>query len=218
MFLKTGELKKIMKSSLKTCGLTVGNVNGYYLIFSDIWGAAVETIRASNKLKAAIMEMVGDLPEPGECCCYTVGTDKELVCQTVWPHPEPYEEWKAAKDFATATPVKLMLWPHTYMIFQSKKDLKFLLAKESLTNAVISASELELEMESMPGRPSLMGNVLYFKNETTIWWVYTEPAESRVKDVLFPHLSGIDFFDTDWKVSPERVEEAEEETEEKLPY
>ncbi|MFR1059249.1 MAG: hypothetical protein ACLSEY_01745 [Enterocloster sp.] len=39
MFLKIGELKKAMKSALKTGGLTVGNYRGHYLVCTDWWGA-----------------------------------------------------------------------------------------------------------------------------------------------------------------------------------
>ena len=72
------------------------------------------------------------------------------------------------------------------------------MAKRALTDAVISASELEDMGEGMPGKPSILGNTLYFKNETTIWWVGMESAGSKVREVLFPRLSGVDFFEDDW--------------------
>lgn len=59
MFLKTGELKKIMKAGLKQGGLTVANANERYLVHSGCWGACVEHPYASNKFKAAIMELIG---------------------------------------------------------------------------------------------------------------------------------------------------------------
>lgn len=199
MFLKTGEMKKIMKSSLKKSGLTAGNVDGHYLVYSDCWGVHVEHAYATNKFKAAIMELIGDLPEQHECYRYTIEPDKELKQERVFDYPDPYELWKEAKEPGAATPVYLAAWPHEYAVYQRRSDLKFIAAKRSLTTAVISPGELDQSSESMPGRPCILnGNVLYYKNESTIYWVHTESPGHRVLEVLFPHLKGISFFKDDW--------------------
>ncbi|WP_368271971.1 hypothetical protein [Enterocloster lavalensis] len=224
MFLKTGELKKIMKASLKKHGLIVGNVDDHYLVYSDCWGAYVEHPYASNKFKAAIMELIGDLPEPGECYHYTIGADKELVQEAVIDYPDPYEDWKRAKDFAAITPMFLMAWPHEYLVFQRHSDLAFLTAERKLSCDVISASELDHTAEGMPGRPSMLYSVLYFKNETTIYWVHTESPGTKAREVLFPHMNGISFFEDDWIAENVNQEEEEltdleeEAAEEPLPY
>lgn len=224
MFLKTGELKKIMKASLKKHGLIVGNVDDHYLVYSDCWGAYVEHPYASNKFKAAIMELIGDLPELGECYHYTVGADKELVQETVLEYPDPFKNWKMAKDFAAITPMFLMAWPHEYLVFQRHSDLAFLAAQRNLSCDVISASELDHTAEGMPGRPSVLNSVLYFKNETTIYWVHTESAGTKAREVLFPHMEGISFFEDDWnaknagQIDEEPTDQEEEVAEEPLPY
>lgn len=227
MFLKTGEVKKIMKSSLKKYGLIVGNVDGHYLVYSDNWGIYVEHPYATNKFKAAIMELIGDLPEPYECYIYTIGSDKELVQESVLDYPDPYEKWKKAKNFAVITPLLLYSWPHEYIVCQDRKRLQFLIADRALTMAAISPSELDTSSESMPDRPSLLdGCVLYFKNESTIYWVHTESAGTRAREVLFPHLRGINFFEDDWmeKETPEQglaeggAGETGDDADEQLPY
>lgn len=199
MFLKTGEMKKIMKSSLKKYGLAVGNVDGHYLVYSDNWGVYVEHAFATNKFKAAIMELIGDLPEPYECYHYTVGDDKEIRQQGIVDYPDPYGQWKAAKDFGAPAPMYLFAWPHEYMVYQRKSDLGFIIAPRELTAAAISPSELDTTCEHMPERPSILnGSVLYYKNESTIYWVHTESPGARALEVLFPHLKGISFFESDW--------------------
>ncbi len=200
MFCKTGELKKIMKASLKRCGLFVCNVNNHYLVYADNWGIYVNHVFASNKFKAAIMELIGDIPEPGECYHYTIDEDKELVSQMVMDVVEPYKSWMQAKDYGVITPMSLEAWPHEYIVIQRKSDYQFITARRDLTSNVISAKELETDSEHMPGRPSILdGKVLYFKNESTIYWVHTEPCGHKTKEVLFPLLDGINFFDSDWK-------------------
>ena len=209
MFCKTGELKKIMKSSLKRCGLFVCNVNDHYLVYADDWGIYVNHALASNKFKAAIMELIGDLPDPGVCYHYTIDADKELVPQIVMDVVEPYKSWMQAKDHGVITPISLSAWPHEYIVVQRKSDYQFITARRDLTLDVISAKELETDSEHMPDRPSILdGKILYFKNESTIYWVHTEPCGRKAGEVLFPHLDGISFFESDWmREAPEELED-----------
>ena len=201
MFLKTGEMKKIMKASLKRHGLIVGNIDEHYLVYSDCWGVYVEHAFATNKFKAAIMELIGDLPDPYECYNYTYGNDKELQQESVLDYPDPYVNWMMAKDYAVAAPMYLHAWTHEYMVYQRKSDLEFITPKRSLTEAVISPSELDYATEQMPKRPSVLdGTVLYYKNESTIYWVHTESPGRKALEVLFPHLCGINFFEDDWRL------------------
>lgn len=220
MFLKTGEMKRIMKSSLKKHGLIVGNIDEHYLVYSDCWGVYVEHAFATNKFKAAIIELIGDLPDPGECYLYTIDSDKEIVAQMETGYPDPYELWKEARDVGIATPMSLNAWPHEYVVFQRKRDLEFVVALRDLTTGVISASELDTACEHMPDRPSILnGAVLYFKNESTIYWVHTESPGARAREVLFPCMKNIDFFESDWTRKEVRnVAEREADDRAPLPY
>lgn len=216
MFLKTGELKKAMKSALKSRGLTIGNINGSYLIYCDRWGVSVGAIYASNKFKAAIMELIGDIPEEWECYRYSISSEKELDQERVFDYPDPYENWKAARDYAVMTPLSLSIWPHDYVVCQKKSDKEFLTVDNVLVKSMISPGELDTFVESMPGRPSILGSgILYFKNETTIYWVRTESCGEKTKNILFPCLGRMDFFEDDWILKEEkRQEKCEEEAEE----
>jgi len=229
MFLKTAELKKIMKAGLKRQGLIVGTVEGHYLVYTDSWGVYLGVEYASNKFKAAIMEIIGDIPEAWECYRYTINSEKDIQQEKVFDYPDPYENWKRAKDFAVIAPIFFHAWPHEYIVCQRKSDLKFVVADRALTNSVFSRNELETTVETMPERPSILDGVLYFKNETTIYWVHTESPGSKALEVLFPHLKGISFFEDDWrqKEALEDVEDVEEDNadvedgaaeEEQLPY
>ncbi len=219
MFTKSGELKKIMKASLKSCGLIVGNIQEHYLVCSDRWGLYVEQAFATNKFKAAIMELIGDLPERGECYRYTVETKKEIRIEPVTDWLDPYGEWKRAKGYAMHTPLILFAFPREYILCQMD-DLSFLAVRRDLTSAVISASELDEKTEHMPGRPSILGSsVLYYKNETMIYWVEADPVGEKVEEVIFPHLEGISFFERDWLAKKEIEEtDGKEAANEPLPY
>lgn len=226
MFLKTAELKKIMKAGLKRQGLIVGTINGHYLVYTDRWGVYLGVEYASNKFKAAIMEIIGDIPEDGECYLYTINSEKDIQQETVMDYPDPYENWKMAKDFAVIAPVFFQAWPHEYIVCQRKSDLKFVVADRALTDSVFSRSELETTVETMPERPSIRYGVLYFKNETTIYWVHTESPGRKALEVLFPHLQTISFFEDDWRLKEESASVADDDIEaegdaaeeERLPY
>lgn len=92
----------------------------------------------------------------------------------------------------------LFAWPHEYIVCQKHSDLKFVVADRSLSDRVISRSELDTTVEAMPARPSFLSGVLYWKNETTIYWVHTESPGNKALEVLFPRLNGISFFEDDW--------------------
>ena len=71
MFLKINEFKKAMKSALKTSGgLIIGNVKGHFLVHTSLWGVWVESVYATSKFKAAIVELIGDMPEEETCYRY----------------------------------------------------------------------------------------------------------------------------------------------------
>lgn len=210
-----------MKSALKSGGLTIGNMSGEYLVYCARWGVCIGSIYASNKFKAAIMELIGDLPEEGECYRYSLSPEKEIEQERVFNIPVPFEDWKAAKDTAAATPLCLTAWPHEYMVFQRRSDRGFLAADRSLTGKVISPAELDASVESMPGRPSVLGGtVLYYKNDTAIYWVHGESCGERAETVLFPRLEGIDFFESSWirREGLETNKQADGDMGEPLPY
>lgn len=166
------------------------------------------------------MELVGDLPEQGECYRYAI-KNKIPEQETVMDYPNPYRLWMEAKDPAVITPMGLMAWSHTYTVVQRKSDLAFLTVKNALVGNIISESELEKD-ESIPGRPNLLGATLYFKNESGIWWAATETAGHKVEEALFPQMEGLDFFEDSWLVKKEEAGKETEETgeadEEPLPY
>jgi hypothetical protein len=217
MFLKTGELKKNMKAALKSGGLYVGNMNGRYLVHASTWGLSTEILYASNKFKAALMELIGDIPEPGEYYKYSQ-QDGGVVQDSQSDYPDVYELWKEAKDYATYVPLNYCVWPHTFIVIQIHSDLSYKVADKNMTADVISSKELDTTVESMPGRPNYNYGILYWKNDTTIYWVHTTEAGEKAKDILFPSMGKLDFFQTDWRLREDNEPDQEADFEEELPY
>lgn len=197
MFLKTAELKKMMKSALKSAGLFVGNIRGNYLVYGITWGLSTDAEYASNKFKAALTELIGDIPEPGECYRYYM-QEKQVAQDTCVDYPDVHEAWKAAKDYAVGTPLNFVSWPHEFNVYQIHSNGKYVIVPRSQVSDVISMKELDNTVEAMPGRPSYLPCTLYWKNDTTIYWVATVETGERARNALFPALSGLDFFREDW--------------------
>lgn len=231
MFLKTGEFKKLMKNSLKRQQLKIGlmesEMGDYYLVCSDFWGLMVDEDGATNKFKAAIMELVGEIPERGRCCAYEINPDTGITYMNTFDFPNPYQEWKGAKDSAKETPLILSVWPHEYRVYQRESDKGYLAVSRAWTDHMLSPKELT-DTESMPGHPSLRRigidmDILYFKNQTTIYWVCSVNPGEKSREVLFPRLRELDFSEEDWiwKDRKERgageAEDSEPE-EDSLPY
>lgn len=197
MFLKTAELKKMMKSALKSAWLYVGNIAGNYLVYGITWGLSTDAEYASNKFKAALTELIGDIPEPGECYRYYM-QEKQVAQDTCVDYPDVHEAWKAAKDYAVGTPLNFVSWPHEFNVYQIHSNGKYVIVPRSQVSDVISMKELDNTVEAMPGRPSYLPCTLYWKNATTIYWVATVETGERARNALFPALSGLDFFREDW--------------------
>lgn len=66
MFIKTSIFKRILKDAWKGAGLTVGKKEEMYFIQGAYWILFVYEKDFTSKNKAAVIELVGDLPEEGE--------------------------------------------------------------------------------------------------------------------------------------------------------
>ena len=73
MFINLIEFKKLLKNAYKGGGLIVGRLEEDMVLTngSGTWGVQVEAECVPNKLKGALVELIGDLPEYGEVCRYS---------------------------------------------------------------------------------------------------------------------------------------------------
>ena len=220
MFLKISEFKKAMKSALKTSsGLVIGNVKGHFLVHASLWGVWVESIYATSKFKAAIVELIGDMPEEETCYRYHL-EEKTLKMEYQASYEDPYDKWKEAKDFACEIPLVFYSSPHELAVYQINSDRSYVTVLQSYAAGMMSPAELEAGMERMPGRPSVSpaGSTLYFKSDTMIYWTSIIKVSKKAEDTIFRYLRGLDFFEKDWLPKEEEQETGEDEAAEALPY
>ena len=99
MFIKTTVFKRLLKQAYKRDLLQVGhedNTNLYYII-GGYWAIMVEKRFFTNAAKAALVELIGDLPEDESIKIYSDGTRQQLIDDSTWfalalQEPEKYLE------------------------------------------------------------------------------------------------------------------------------
>ncbi len=99
MFIKTTVFKRLLKQAYKRDALQVGhedNTNIYYIV-GGYWAVMVEAKFFTNSAKAALVELIGDLPKNESVRIYSDGTRQQLIDDSTWfalalQEPEKYLE------------------------------------------------------------------------------------------------------------------------------
>ena len=192
MFINITEFKKLLKAAYKGSGLIVGNLDGGLIVtnVAGLWGVRVDCDFLPNKLKAALIELIGDLPEDGEVCSYQtdcVQTEADLG------RFDYLGRWKQAKDYAVQTPFILTTKWNEFVMMQVHSSME-LRPIARLYVDLISTKDLDHQNESMPGNPSYARGTLYWKNGTMIYWAGTSILNDDLEEKVIPRLAFLDCF------------------------
>lgn len=208
MFLNITALKKILTNFYKSTGLTVGRTETDLIVCNTYMGFQVDIDFVPNKLKAVLIELIGDLPEEGEFYTYSKeGQQAEIDLDRF----DFYKCWKDAKDYAIATPIIIAgSGPSDYRLMQLNTG-RIVSVAGMLIN-LISCKDLT-ETENMPQRPSYNGGIFYWKNESMVFFAGGFNLREEITNLLFPALEKFQFTEK----SIEKKEDAESK-EDELPY
>lgn len=88
MIFNNSVLKNMMKSAYRGAGLLVANKDGRIIIGGTYWRVSIDDYYFPNKAKAALVELIGQLPQQGESFrCTSSGNQMELpgedLCEIV---------------------------------------------------------------------------------------------------------------------------------------
>ncbi len=193
MFVNIIELKKLLKGAYKGNGLIAGNLDGGLVVMSasGTWGFRVEEEYVPNKLKAALIELIGDLPEAGEIYNYN---PKSVQAEINLGRFDFRGRWKQAKDFATDTPFILRSKWEEFFLVQIRSTMELCAISRKFTD-MISTKDLNHELESMPGRPGYCQGVLYWRNETMIYWACTSKLSEDMEEKILSRLAFLNCFE-----------------------
>lgn len=209
MFLNITALKKILTNSYKSTGLTVGRLVNGLVVCNTCMGFQIDMNFVPNKLKGILAELIGDLPEEGEIYTYTKnGQQMEMELERY----NFYEHWKAARDFAEKTPVVLQGTLNDFRLLQLNSSRKMIAVYRAFVD-LISTKDLG-ETENMPGRPNYGDGILYWKNDSMIYFAAQTALKEDIIQLLLPELEQFRFTEK----TIERVAGAEEDLKDAFPY
>lgn len=166
MFIKTTVFKRLLKQAYKRDLLQVGhedNTNIYYII-GGYWAIMVEKRFFTNAAKAALVELIGDLPKNESIKIYSDGTRKQLIDDSAWfalalQEPEEYLE-----------ETNLLMEEEKFgvlsRLFSTGKNL--IPVNEGLYSLIDEETKTSDDLDIVgPYRTRLSGHMLMWKNNTS---------------------------------------------------
>lgn len=105
MFTNKSTFKKLAKNAYKAGNLFIGLTEDMYIISSNYWRMEVRQMFLDKQHKAALVELVGDLPEPGTIYRYVDGEQAERIEDK--PVCSLAKTWHNMKRSLTATHISV---------------------------------------------------------------------------------------------------------------
>ena len=128
MFLKRSILKKIMKDSYKRSGLHVSRDDGPkrpgYTVSGYGWAAWVDEAFMTKEFKADIVELAGELPDPGSQYCASTTDDGLQIEMYIERERWMHAWWNKKGDRAHIT--RLVIAPQGRRIVQTNSGSGFI--------------------------------------------------------------------------------------------
>lgn len=196
MFLHTSTFKKLLKSSWKNGGITVGRLDSRSLfVVGNYWVTWFDYTSMPNRIRAAIIEYAGELPEVGEIfkAKVTEPNQYEMPYKDIY---DVHKNWQRAKNPLIATPVFISGHHNLYQIFQDKE--KRLIPVSSIYIDLIDRREQE-ECEGSIIGPSTRdhgldyASMLYWYSDLCILGIMSAHLEREDALMVLEALSDTDF-------------------------
>lgn len=166
MFIKTTVFKRLLKQAYKRDALQVGhedNTNIYYIV-GDYWAVMVEAKFFTNSAKAALVELIGDLPKNESVRIYSDGTRQQLIDDSTWfalalQEPEKYLE-------KTNLLVEEEKFGVLSRLFSTGE--KFIPVNEGLYSLIDEEAKTSDDLDIIgPYKTLLSGHMIMWKNNTS---------------------------------------------------
>lgn len=200
MFLEITKLKKLMSEAYKGAGLMVGSNDINLTVTSGWWGFSLEHIYIPKKLKGALAELIGDLPENGEAYRYT--REETSAVEDFFDKFDFYDQWHEARNAATITPVVIERYGKKFALIQMDSSYRIIPIFSALTD-MIGIKDMDFEHESEPGKPCTQsGRMFYWHNGIMVFAVCAYSFDEKADQSLLTYLSHIDFSTNEFNQLP----------------
>ena len=194
MFLNKTMLKKLIKSSFKWEGLTVGRIYGGLVVAGGTWVIWTEDGYIPNWLKAAVMEYTGELPKRG--CAFKAKKDEPIqyeIADNAW-YDLPSMHQKAIYAYeVTPVVIKGKGERELRVLQQNGSSMQMLAVPENMYEVI---DPRELGEENAPAGPASTlpaGGVLIYKNEHSAYAFSASDGMSDMAKRIIDSVGTIDF-------------------------
>lgn len=196
MFINTNIFKKMLKQAYKTGGFVIGNDSGYIFIEGGSWIIRVEEEFITNKIKAAVIELAGEIPAQGEVFkCH-----KKEANQYTIPWNECWDTDKAFNESDTEfedTRVILEIYSVPCRVLQDKKTNHCIAMSDQYFN-LIDENSIDVEVDTWPLGPKALngeGHMIFWKNDImSVGLNMIQIPEDTEEDKRLKYLSGRKFW------------------------
>lgn len=189
MFINPAVFKKLIKNSYSAEGLTVGATEEEIFFAGAFWVIRVYKEAIPKKIKAAVIELIGDLPVTGEVLTYRKKSEPQYEIAE-------NEYWNITENFAKAqiplnvTKIQYAGGWEDIRILQEETTKKCIAIKNIIWD-LIDASALE-EFEGAPKGPAeeyIDTGLIFWQNETTTLAVCRiNMRETEELDAFMDHM------------------------------
>lgn len=163
MFVDNKKFRRQFKIAYDGTGVQVMNDGERLYIAAPDWALEVELDDVPNAMKAAIIEMCGEIPDRGLAFTARAGEcNQETIVYSVWTPSREYTECSARKVDKTPISYRLHHCPE-WRILQTCDTGECILADAELLS-MISEKAIDEDKESFPQYPELCGDVLIWQN------------------------------------------------------
>lgn len=200
MFFKQTVLKRMLKAAYKGAGLTVGHDAGNedgenegYYISSGWWIIWFLAETMPKEAKAAIIELCGDLPEPGEVfkAVKDMGNQYEIEQKEIYNLPESFKKCKCKFN---VTKLLGLQRDNVIRFMQADDNTQHVVAVSEIVFDLIDSAAIDYENgEHEPYGPVTLCQTspfMYWGNNTCYFMAGIRTAEEGEEEDFWKFLEG----------------------------
>lgn len=162
MFINTTAFKRLIKGAYNTIGLTVGATEKEYFFEGGTWVIRVDKEFLPNKEKAAVIELVGEMPLSGEVFKAVKKCANQYLINNN-PAWDIKTEFKEAKLTFNVTKAVYELDDRIIRVLQYEKD-NTCIAIDEVFIGLIDTKAIDSAKETMLEGPVASNNFMYWGN------------------------------------------------------
>lgn len=190
MFLKLKILKGAMKQAYNGGGLRIMNTGDGFALLGAYWYVWLENATMPKKVRAAIVELVGELPAEGEAYKAQKDADNQYMIAENNYFWIRQKESGTKEMFPTRTYVELSNGSDLYQLVRCGAELK---AFNANMVRMVDGNEIE-EGEGYYTDPVEVYGGIYWQNDRCSYWLLPAAVEGKEKMECLEGMSHLNLF------------------------